>query len=121
MRECLKEHEESPVITLKTHVKLAINSIHLTFSLTFSEKRTNEKLSEAVKSSLETFVGAVEVVVGVCQTCVCVVHATLVFDVGGVLFFVRVLFCSHEEHVLGKVSRAIKWGRVQGTSYVHIE
>ena len=65
VRECLKKHEKSPIIALKTHVELTINSVHLTFSLTLSEKRANEKLSEAVKSSLETFVGAVKVVVGV--------------------------------------------------------
>lgn len=102
----------SPSVTLQTHVVLAVDCVHLFFSLFFSEERSDEKLGQSVESALKSLCRAVEVVVGVGKTGVGVVHTTFVLNVLGVFFLVGVLLSALEEHVLQEVSSAVQFDGV---------
>ena len=56
----------APLIILKGHVVLRINSFHLPLDLTVTEQRAKKELSEAVKGRTKGLVGHLKVVVGVC-------------------------------------------------------
>ena len=56
----------APLIILKGHVVLRINSSHFTLDLTVTEQRAKKELSEAVEGRAERLIRHFKVIVGVC-------------------------------------------------------
>ena len=56
----------APLIILKRHVVLRINSVHLSLNLTITEQRAKKELSEAVEGGPEGLIRHFKVIVCVC-------------------------------------------------------
>ena len=76
----LTQVEEVPTVRLQALVELGVDCLDFAFGAALREGWSDEKLREPVESLLERDVAAVEVVVRVSETCIGVVHATIVLD-----------------------------------------
>ena len=112
---------DPPAIALQPLIVLGIYCLHLALRGVLLQQRGDEELGEAVEGPFKAFVGAVEVVVGVCCRGVGVVHAAIVADVLTVLVLRRVLFSPHEKHVLQEVSCPVEGSGIQGAPNAHVQ
>ena len=66
MSNVLNKIKCAPLIILKRHVVLRINSFHLSLNLAVTEQRAKKELSEAVEGGPEGLIRHFEVIVSVC-------------------------------------------------------